>query len=42
MEIELRHDLGKYYTPDWLVEFLIDEVDKYALSEGRDPIESLT
>jgi hypothetical protein len=22
---ELRHDLGEYYTPDWLAEFMLDE-----------------
>lgn len=24
---ELRHNLGEYYTPDWLAEFLINEMD---------------
>ena len=24
---ELRHNLGEYYTPDWLAEFLIQEMD---------------
>jgi len=24
---ELRHNLGEYYTPDWLAEFLIKEMD---------------
>ncbi len=23
----LRHDLGEYYTPDWLAEYVLDEVD---------------
>jgi len=24
---EIRHDLGEYYTPDWLAELVLDEVD---------------
>lgn len=26
MPKELRHDLGEYYTPDWLAEYILDEV----------------
>ena len=24
---EIRHNLGEYYTPDWLAEFLINEMN---------------
>ena len=29
MPESLRHDLGEYYTPDWLVEFLLDRAECY-------------
>lgn len=31
---ELRHNLGEYYTPDWLAEFLIEEMEiDYSLNK---------
>ncbi len=32
---ELRHNLGEYYTPDWLAEFLINEMEiDYSLNKS--------
>lgn len=32
---EVRHDLGEYYTPDWLAELVLDEVGYDGNSLGR-------
>lgn len=32
---ELRHDLGEYYTPDWLAELVLDEVGYKGSPEER-------
>jgi len=32
---EIRHDLGEYYTPDWLAELVLDEVEYKGQSKLR-------
>lgn len=34
----IRHDLGEYYTPDWLAELVIEEVNSVAKEYGKKPI----
>ena len=34
----IRHDLGEYYTPDWLADFVINEVNRLAKEKGLRPI----
>lgn len=43
---DLRHNLGEYYTPDWLADFILDEVglglEKLEEMGKEDPIKPLT
>src|SRR5262249_46030306 len=32
---EIRHDLGEYYTPDWLAEYLLNQLDYTGDPEKR-------
>jgi hypothetical protein len=32
---EIRHNLGEYYTPDWLAEYLLQRTDKNLLHRAR-------
>ena len=31
---ETRHDLGEYYTPDWLAQLTLEEIDYQALRKA--------
>src|SRR5262249_10149104 len=37
IDLETRHALGEYYTPDWLCERIVDELDIEAHSTFLDP-----
>ncbi|HPG29654.1 MAG TPA: N-6 DNA methylase [bacterium] len=37
IDIETRHSLGEYYTPDWLCDKIIDEIDIKENSAALDP-----
>jgi hypothetical protein len=37
IDLETRHSLGEYYTPDWLCEKIVDEVPLVATSRVLDP-----